>query len=230
MRRGGQASLDLASLALGSSHAITVLWVTFVNGGCVNVLIVVGLEAEEPLIFGELVPSSSTSRWLLQAAIDAIVGVGNPWLEGSLGAGSVVGNSGIGSEPRSSACSTISIMFLQWPGLRKRHAVLALAVSLTTHGRIPLIVGHIVGLVSVVDLALRFLRGDHLAAVGCRGSTGRVLSTAVPPWLPITSSPLRGRSQPTLWLLFLCIRAEWFGSEFRDAIENEEINRLQAVQ
>lgn len=110
VRRGGQASLNLASLAIRSGHALSVLRVAFVNGSGVDILVIVRLEAEEPLILGELIPSSPAAGGLLQTTVNAVTGVGDPWLKGSFVAWSIVGYGGIGSESGSGASNTVSIL------------------------------------------------------------------------------------------------------------------------
>lgn len=68
MSRGGGAALDFSSLLFRSGYPLSILRVVLVDGGCVDVLIIIRLQTEESLVLGELIPSSS-ARDLLKGAV-----------------------------------------------------------------------------------------------------------------------------------------------------------------
>jgi hypothetical protein len=59
MSSSGGTALDFSSLPLRSGYALSILRVVFVDGGCVDILIVIGLETEQSLILSELIPTST---------------------------------------------------------------------------------------------------------------------------------------------------------------------------
>jgi hypothetical protein len=74
-----------------------------VDGGSIEVLVVISLQTKESLILSELVPGA-TAAGLFKAAIESVVRIGNPGLENSLITKSVLGDGRIGSERRTVSC------------------------------------------------------------------------------------------------------------------------------
>lgn len=88
----GCAALNLSGLSVRSGYPLPVLRMALVDSGGVNVFVVVCREAEQSLVFGELIPTCVVAG-PFEAAISSVVGVGNPRLENSFIAEAVVRNS-----------------------------------------------------------------------------------------------------------------------------------------
>ncbi|KAF7447711.1 hypothetical protein PtrM4_088990 [Pyrenophora tritici-repentis] len=58
---GRSAALNLPGNLLGTSSPLGILWVVLVDGGSVEILIVVALDTKQTLVGGELVPFGRTS-------------------------------------------------------------------------------------------------------------------------------------------------------------------------
>ncbi|KAI6761567.1 hypothetical protein HG531_002120 [Fusarium graminearum] len=74
-----------------------------VDGGSVEILVVIGLQTKESFILSKLVPGA-TAAGLFKAAVESVVRIGNPGLENPLIAKSVLGDGRIGSERRTISC------------------------------------------------------------------------------------------------------------------------------
>lgn len=85
----GRTTFDFSSLAFRSSNTLPVLGMSLIDGGGIDVFVVIRLETKESLVLGELVPMPATTG-LFQTAIGCVTGVGHPRLEHPLVAKPVV--------------------------------------------------------------------------------------------------------------------------------------------
>ena len=93
------AALNFASLLFGSRKPFLVLRMVFIDGGRINVLIIVGLDSEQALVFGELVPVTRARR-LFQRSVEigGETTLGNPGLQLAFITKAWIGNGRIRSE------------------------------------------------------------------------------------------------------------------------------------
>jgi hypothetical protein len=70
--------------------------VALVDGGGVDVLVVVGLQAKQPLVLGELIPrAAAAAGGLLEGPVNLVTCIGNPSFQSPFAAESRVGNRSI---------------------------------------------------------------------------------------------------------------------------------------
>lgn len=79
MRGGGKGPFNLTRLSLGSRQPFLILGVALVNGGGVDIFVVVRLQAKQALVLGELIPGAASAGFL-QRPINFVTRIGDPGL------------------------------------------------------------------------------------------------------------------------------------------------------
>ncbi len=105
------AAINLPGFSVSFSKTLFVLWMAFINGRGINVLIVVRLQPEKPLVLCKLVPRPPCCRGLCSCRLQGVIAVcwsiRYPSLEGALAIIPVARNCRVSTECAGIACGRL---------------------------------------------------------------------------------------------------------------------------
>lgn len=90
--------LNLARFPFGSRDPFLILWVASIDGGGVNVLVVVCLQTKEALVLGKLIPGAAGATGFLQRPVSLIACIGYPRLQVPFVAETRIGDGSVSPE------------------------------------------------------------------------------------------------------------------------------------